>query len=344
MRGVAERTLDEQRFVRPVDVLVGLGWIADANVERWQQGRFDPLEQVMGTNPDSHRTALAELSAWAQARGLRPEEWTYLTDRGPRRPLHFSTRADDAETEQAFRTHWYAPDQPAPPAPKVSAEAPDRPVELLVIRGRKGYTCTSCGADHGPGAMLTMEPPGPVCLGCADLDHLEFLARGNTALTRRAKKASTLSAVVVEWSRTRKRYERQGILAEAKAIAQAEASCLDDAEVRERRRARDAERRARLDVAFVAQLAEAVRAQFLSCPPDRAERIAEHAGLRGSGRVGRSAAGRALDAEAVRLAVVASVRHEDTAYDELLAGGVPRETARDQIRAEVDRVLDEWQR
>ena len=35
-------------------------------------------------------------------------------------------------------------------------------------------------------------------------------------------RASTLSAVVVRFSRTRKRYERQGILAEPKAIERAE--------------------------------------------------------------------------------------------------------------------------
>jgi hypothetical protein len=34
-------------------------------------------------------------------------------------------------------------------------------------------------------------------LTCADMDHLVFLPAGGAALTRRAKKASTLSAVVV---------------------------------------------------------------------------------------------------------------------------------------------------
>lgn len=40
--------------------------------------------------------------------------------------------------------------------------------------------------------------------------------------------------------------------------------------------------------------------------------------MRGSGRVGRSAAGRILDPDAVSLAVAASVRHADTDYDALL--------------------------
>jgi hypothetical protein len=81
---------------------------------------------------------------------------------------------------------------------------------------------------------------------------------------------------------------------------------------------------------------------FPRCPADRAEAIARHTSLRGSGRVGRSAAGRSLDEEALTLAVVASVRHEDTDYDSLLMSGVGRAEARDQIRLAVDRILASW--
>ena len=95
---------------------------------------------------------------------------------------------------------------------------------------------------------------GALCLACADLDHLVFLAADNTALTRRAKKHSTLSAVVLEWSRTRERYERQGLLVEEAALAQAEGECLADADARERRRARATERRAEEDQEYVARL------------------------------------------------------------------------------------------
>ena len=98
-----------------------------------------------------------------------------------------------------------------------------------------------------------------------------------------------------------------------------------DAEVRARRRERDGIRRADEDVRFAADFAAAIAAQFPNCPTGRAEVIARHAATRGSGRVGRSAAGRALDPNAVRLAVAASVRHVDTSYDELLMSGVPLE-------------------
>ena len=55
-------------------------------------------------------------------------------------------------------------------------------------------------------------------MSCAHMDHLVFLPRGDAGLTRRAKQASALSAVVVRWSPARKRYERQGILVEEAAL------------------------------------------------------------------------------------------------------------------------------
>jgi hypothetical protein len=187
-----------------------------------------------------------------------------------------------------------------------------------------------------------MEDAGPLCLACADLDHLLFLPSGDAALSRRAKQASRLSAVVVRWSRSRKRYERQGILAEEAAIQQAEEQCLADEDVRLRRRERDRDRRAQEDVAFQARMAGEISRLFPGCPQQRATAIAEHAALRGSGRVGRSAAARALDERAITLAVVASVRHEDTDYDHLLMSGLPREDARDRVRPAIDQVLDTW--
>jgi hypothetical protein len=66
-----------------------------------------------------------------------------------------------------------------------------------------------------------METPGPVCLRCVGLDDLEFLPAGDALLTRRAKARSTRFAVVVRFSRTRRRYERQGLLVEPQALVDA---------------------------------------------------------------------------------------------------------------------------
>jgi len=61
-----------------------------------------------------------------------------------------------------------------------------------------------------------------------------------------------------------------------------------------------------------------------------------------SQRSNASAAGRALDEEAVTLAVIASIRHEDTEYNALLMSGVARADARDRVRAAVDEALEAW--
>jgi len=220
-----------------------------------------------------------------------------------------------------------------------STQQQAKPADLVVISPLQDWTCAECA---GTGDFLIMDDAGPLCLTCADLDHLIFLSSGDAALTRRAKQASRLSAVVVRWSRSRKRYERQGILAEEAAIQRAEEQCLADEDVRLRRRDRDRERRAAEDVEFQARMADEIRRLFPGCPQPRATAIAQHAALRGSGRVGRSAAARALDERAITLAVVASVRHEDTDYDQLLMSGIPREAARDRVRPVIDAVLGTW--
>ncbi|OPG07565.1 hypothetical protein B1R27_12800 [Streptomyces sp. GKU 895] len=217
---------------------------------------------------------------------------------------------------------------------------PAHRTELLVFQPVRRKQCAECRG--GPLAMLVLEDGVPRCLDCADLGHLVFLPRGDTALTRRSREESGLSAVVVRFNRRKGRYERQGVLVEESALARAEARCLADAEARRRRRVRDARRRAVEDVRFTEAFAAEIRRLFPGCPADRARGIAAHASLRGSGRVGRSAAGRALSEGAVVSAVVASVRHLDTPYDQLLMSGVPRHEARRRIAVAVEGVLGGW--
>lgn len=215
----------------------------------------------------------------------------------------------------------------------------ERPSGLVVIQPIRDWSCAECGDS---GELLRMDDAGPLCLGCSDLDHLVFLPSGDAALTRRATKASGLSAVVVRWSRSGKRYERQGTLVEESALALAEQECLSDADARMRRRERDKVRRADMDTKFQERMASEIRRLFPGCSARRAAQIAEHTGERGSGRVGRSAAGRALDEHAILLAVVASVRHRDTDYDSLLMAGLSRGDVRDRVQATIDSVLDAW--
>jgi len=187
-----------------------------------------------------------------------------------------------------------------------------------------------------------MHQQRPLCLACADLDHLVYLPSGDTALTRRARKHSALSAVVVRFSRPRKRYERQGVLVEEAALAQAEEECLQDAERRSRRREREELRRAEQDRDLAGRMAPAILRVFPGCPLKEARDIAEHTAVRGSGRVGRTAAGQGLEEEALTSAVIAHIRHRHTRYDELLMAGWDRDDARRRVREIIDDVLDRW--
>ena len=323
---VAEALLAERRYVRTIDVLVGLGWLAQPNIDRWLQGRVPSLDRCVGVDADKVPAAFAALQRWAEDRGITQSEGDY-------QDLRF-TADGDPDIERAYRTQWGSTDVPEP-----VVERPPRPRGIVVFAPHKAWTCASCGET---GAFLLKGNAGALCMDCADLGHLEFLPSGDAALTRRATKASRLSAVVVRWSTRRKRYERQGILAEPAAIEQDAQECLSDADVRARRREREQSRRADRDVHFSGEFAAAIREQFPGCPVDRAEAIALHAAARGSGRVGRSAAGRALEPDAVHLAVVASVRHVDTDYDDLLMSGVDRESARAQVHQRVEDVVSAW--
>jgi hypothetical protein len=333
----AQDELAEGRAVSPLDVFCRLGWLTQNHLDHWRQGRTEHLEPLRALRPQNLAAAMDALREWAQERGLQPSETVYVSGTRDRRALRFV--GGDEDTERAFRTHWISGELTEAQRERV-VERASRPPDLVVIAPVRDWTCTGCGEENGD--LLVMEDAGPLCLSCADLDTLVFLPAGDAALTRRAKKASGLSAVVVRWSRSRKRYERQGLLVEEEALRSAEASCLADEDARRRQRERDRERREHQDVELTARMAKEICRLFPGCPSERAEAIAAHTAVRGSGRVGRSAAGRALEERALVSAVVASVRHRDTDYDALLMAGVPRDEARARVRNIVDAVLDRW--
>jgi hypothetical protein len=297
------------------------------------------LERAVQANLSKISAAMKAFHSWGQQKGLKPSETVYVSRTRDRRPLRFSA-GGDPEIERRYRTHYLSPDLSEKKRARIEeklAKAPD----LVAIDPLNEWKCGSCGQGDG---LLIMEDGAPLCLECADLDHLVFLPAGNTALTRRSKAMSGLSAVVVRFSRARKRYERQGILVEPEALEKAEAECLTDEESRERRREVDRLRREGEDRKLMERMGNTIQDLFPSCPPEEARAIACHTALRGSGRVGRSAAGRALDEEALTLAVIARIRHGKTRYDELLMSGVDRRAARAEVAERVQSVLDLWRR
>ena len=215
--------------------------------------------------------------------------------------------------------------------------------DLKVFISSRESKCDECGEVLGHHAWIMLAgDKGALCLTCADLDHLVFLPSGDAALTRRAKKHSRLSAVVLKWSRARKRYERQGLLVENESVEQAEQECEADADQRELRRARSMLRREELDQDYIRRFAERVREVYPRCPAGREERIAEHSCRKYSGRVGRSATAKNLGQEAIRLAVLAHIRHTETGYDTLLNSGVDRAEARARVKTAVLEIARKW--
>jgi len=132
-------------------------------------------------------------------------------------------------------------------------------------------------------------------------------------------------------------------LVEEKALEKAEQECLADMEQRTRQRERSALRRAELDREYIRKFADKVRELFHLCPKGREKIIAQHACLKYSGRIGRSHSAKEFAEEAVKFAVIAHIRHEETDYDLYLSKGYDRYDARMKVSDEVADVLMKWE-
>jgi hypothetical protein len=211
----AEAALAAQKYASPIDVLVGIGWLDPGAVKRWRQGQVGHLEEAVQTNPPRISEAMTLFRSWAHAKGLVPSETAYVT--ASRQPLRFS-KSGDPTVEKLYRTHWVSGELSEKERERLAEKAGRAPELVVIIPLNDSWTCHRCG---GTGDLLIMENPGPACLRCAGLDDLEFLPAGDALLTRRAKAKSPRHAVVVRFSRTRGRYERQGLMLEPQALAAA---------------------------------------------------------------------------------------------------------------------------
>jgi hypothetical protein len=212
--GAAEASLAAQHYVGPVDVLVGIGWLDPETVKRWRQGQIDCLEEALQTNPSRISEAMKLIRSWAAGKGLLASETDYVARTPQRQTLRFS-RGGDPTIERLYRTHWVSPGLSEKQRERLAEKASRAPGLVVIRRLNREWTCHRCG---GTGGLLVMEKPGPACLRCVGLDDLEFLTAGDALLTRRVKAKSARSAVVVRFSRSRRRYERQGLLVEPEAL------------------------------------------------------------------------------------------------------------------------------
>lgn len=164
-------------------------------------------------------------AAWARDAGLKPSTTDYVARTAGRERLRFSKTGTPA-IEDAWRTHWVSPRLTEAKRARMQTQMEKPPELVAVVARHPDWRCHRCA---GTGALLVMEPQGPACLQCAGLGHLEELPAGDALLSRRARAASKLSAVIVKWSKTRKRNERIGIPVEPEALTAARASIETDA-------------------------------------------------------------------------------------------------------------------
>jgi hypothetical protein len=337
----AETVLSRQQYVSVIDVLCGMGLLHASHVDSWRKGRIDFLERVIQGNLSKISSSMAMFRRWALEKGLKPSLTVYMRKtRGGTLPLRFS-KSGDPGIEKNYRTHYLSPaltEHKQQSLVRRLNRAP-QPVVFEIVRESQ---CSECGVEMPNGSLLFMEAEQPLCMQCGGFGDLEYLPAGNTALTRRATKYSERVAVVVRFSRSRKRYERQGILVEITGIEKAERACIDDADERSAARKREAERRREEDVELVIRMAKRIGELFPGCPPQELAAIAEHTSKRGSGRVGRTQAGRNLEDEPLIAAVRAAVRHNHTGYDEMLLRGIDRITARHNVADKIEEIVGAW--
>jgi hypothetical protein len=227
----AEAALHSQHYVSPLDVLMRMGLLQPVHVQDWKKGKIPHLEGVIQGNLSKISFAMECFRSWALEKGLKPSRTVYLArTRGPQRHLQFS-KSGDSMIEQAYQTHYISALLSEKKQEKLK-EKLEKPPELVAFFIKKPSPCFQCKEELGKGNIVYVEGEQGLCLTCAGFAGLEYLHRGDASLTRLAKKYSSITLVVVEFSRARKRYERQGLLVQKEALQKAE----NELEISEERR------------------------------------------------------------------------------------------------------------
>lgn len=218
---VASQVLHDKQYVSCIDILLELGYLSPSILEDWRRGRFSYLEGRLQVNLNKLSFTMKCFRQWAQTQGLLPRETAYV-QKACSRTIHlrFSKSGNEA-IEACYRTHYISPMLTEQKQQRLvdKIEKSNEPVVYIIISESK---CSQCKKDMAKGSFLMMDGDNPHCISCTVYKDLVFLPAGNALLTRRTKKYSNQSVVVVKFSRARKRYERQGLLVTEKALQKAQ--------------------------------------------------------------------------------------------------------------------------
>lgn len=216
----AEQVLQNQRYLSALEVLMTLGWLQYSYVEDWKRGKIPYLEPMIQGSLEKRKVALKYFHAWAAEKDLILHQMRYIARvRESNKLLQFSEKGDTT-TEDSYQNYYFSSALSEKAQEKLKKKLDAEP-ELVVFINFRPSHCAQCNKEQGKGTIIYVEEGQSYCMKCAGFNDLVLLPSGNAALTRTTKKYSPTNLVVVKFSRTRKRYERQGLLVEEKALQQA---------------------------------------------------------------------------------------------------------------------------
>jgi hypothetical protein len=217
----AEQILSKQNYVRPIDLMITIGWLQNAHAKSWQQGKVPFLEKVIQVNLNKLNQALEYLQQWALKKDLKSSETIYMSHNTKTRKLLRFSNSGNPGIEQKYRTHYISPILTEKKIERLKNKWEQSP-DLVVFSLINDSECSECYKKLLKGNLLFKDGDNAKCITCSGLINLVFLPSGDAKLTRRAKSYSTKPVVVVRFSKVRKRYERQGIMVEEEALRKAQ--------------------------------------------------------------------------------------------------------------------------
>ena len=214
----------------------------------------------------------------------------------------------------------------------------------IFLTRKETLVCNQCYKPIAKGQHFVAETEKNkgTCLKCSTFRSYSFLPSGDAAMTRRTKKHSSRCGVVQQWNHRRKRYERKGQFIELKAIALAKQECDADKEKRLISNKKAAVKREIDDKIYIEAFSIAIKNRYPSCPTNREIEIAQHACLKHSGRVGRTANAKQFDPKMIDLAVEAHIRHTETNYDNQFGKGIRKKEIRSNLKYDILKIMGSW--
>ncbi|MBS0654165.1 MAG: hypothetical protein JSR46_00160 [Verrucomicrobia bacterium] len=213
----SEEALLQQNYVSPIDVFLGMKLLKPEQVLDWKKGKIPYLERVILGNLNKISFYMKCFRAWAKEKGLKPKFTGYISK--SKQELRFS-KSGHPQIEQSYRTHYISPILFEIKEQKIQDKL-HNPPEQVVIQTTIDSQCTACEKKLPVKSYLFTEGGKALCLPCANLQTWAFLSSINRRLARFLKRENAKFIPVKKFTRSDKRYQRQGILLDRETLKKA---------------------------------------------------------------------------------------------------------------------------